>query len=119
MVRLDPSSGAVQVLDDAGALLWSGKPLGHDASLVLPVPGTPDAIVLLSPDAQLNGRFGNLLRMSPDGSVSWQVEPPFQNDDAFVAVAWVGDKLIANTWSCFRVAVDVNTGRLLETLFTK
>jgi hypothetical protein len=65
MVRLDPSSGAVQVLDDSGELLWSGKPSGRDASLVLPVPGSRDAIVLLTPDAQLKGRFGNLLRIIP------------------------------------------------------
>ena len=116
-MRLD--RGDVQLFDDAGALLWSGRPLGHGASVVLPVPETNDAIVLLNPDEQVNGRFGNLLRLSADGSVSWQAVPVFENNDVFVAVEWLGDKLMANTWSGYRVVVEVDTGLPLETAFTK
>lgn len=89
------------------------------ASVALAVPRTNDAIVLLNPDEQMDGHSGALLRLFPDGSVAWRVVPAFENGDAFVAVKWVGDQLIANTWSCYSVVVDVDTGRLFDAIFTK
>jgi hypothetical protein len=120
MVRLNASSGAVEVFNDSGVLQWSGKPLGYDASVVLPIGGTNDAIVMLNPDACRAGSFQNLLRVSADGSVMWRAElPGRQGDDAYVAVRWAGAQLLANTWSTYLVRLDVDTGRILESTFTK
>jgi hypothetical protein len=120
MVRLNASSGAVEVFDDSGALQWSGRPLGHAASVVLPISGTNDAIVLLDPDACRSGSFRNLLRVSANGSVMWQAElPDRQGNDAYVAVRWAGAQLLANTWSTYLVRLDVESGRILESTFTK
>src|SRR5580693_9184731 len=105
MVRVNASTGAIELYDDAGALRWSGRPLGFGASVVLSIPGTNDVIVLCNADERRErGPFRNLLRVAPDGSVVWRADLPGETgDDAYVAVRWVGGKLVANTWSAHRV----------------
>jgi hypothetical protein len=120
MVRVNPTTGEVEVLGQDGSRLWSGKPLGYSATIVLPIRGTEDCIVLLDPDAHLTGQFQNLLRLSAGGSVVWQADLPVgQHNDAYVAVEWSGGRLVANTWSAYRVDLDVNNGRILRSTFTK
>ena len=65
----------------------------------------------------------NLIRNMPNGSELWRAEPPFYREagqqDCFTQVAWDGVELIAWTWSCFKVAVDVETGAVQILAFTK
>jgi hypothetical protein len=131
MVRLNPSSGEVEVVTET--VRWSGKPLGYDVSVVLPVSGSDDAIVLLKPDASLGSSFRNLLRLSAGGAVRWRAElpergtrvhlsvlPPERGADFYLSVAWgPGDQLLALSWSSYSVRVDPDDGRIMDAIFTK
>jgi hypothetical protein len=108
------------VFSDAGPRLWSGKPLGYRASVVLPIDRSTDCVVLCDPDEQRIGRFRNLVRLRANGSIAWQADlPPTYGDDAYVAVRSPAAQLVANTWSGYRVDVDLDSGRILSTIFTK
>jgi hypothetical protein len=94
--------------------------MGHDAVAALAIRGSSDAIVLLNPDACRGGPFRNVLRLSMDGVVIWQAQlPGRQNDDSYVSVRWMGERLVANTWSAYLVHLDADSGQLLEVTFTK
>ena len=63
----------------------------------------------------------NLLRLASDGSVVWRAEPP----EASAGDSWVSvetdkaGRLVANSWSCWRAALDPATGRVISKYFTK
>ena len=120
MLRANPSTKELEHLDSAGKVTWSQRIDGRDADTVLPVHGSDDGIVLLRRDPSGYEPLQNLVRVAGDGSVRWRAElPPDEGADAFVAVEWEGDRLVANTWSCYRVQLDPNTGRILDQVFTK
>jgi outer membrane protein assembly factor BamB len=65
-------------------------------------------------------RDENLFCYRADGSLKWKAElPPNTGQDFFVAVALVGAELRANTWSCYALWLDPETGRTLRSHFTK
>jgi len=119
-IRLQQDTGQVQGLDDNGVVLWSLKPFGFAASALLPVDGSDDGIVLCNPDEMQQGNFRNLIRISVGGGVVWRAElPAGQANDAYVDVHWEDRLLVAHTWSANRVVIDVDTGRISATTFTK
>jgi len=63
----------------------------------------------------------NLVRLRADGSVAWVAEPPEASaSDFWVAIEWVPDQgLVANSWSCWRVHIDPDTGKVIDKEFTK
>jgi len=62
----------------------------------------------------------NLLRIDPEGGVLWRAKPPTTGmQDCFVQVRWDGQKLTANTWSCYRVNVNLQDGGVTVLEFTK
>ncbi len=86
------------------------------------LPGTSDAIVLWKAvHNRHNARNDyNLVRLDSRGEIIWTAQlPELTNPDDFVDVSFHGNVLAANTWSCFLVTLDVNTGKLLTSAFTK
>ena len=58
----------------------------------------------------------NLVGLDRNGRELWRAEPVFYGDpkqeDCFTRVVWDGAALTAFTFSCFRVAVDIDTGKV-------
>jgi hypothetical protein len=69
------------------------------------------------PEEMRDGR--NLVRADPDGRVLWQATPPQGKQDCFTSVSWDGLTLTAFTWSCYRVAVNMQDGSVTVLAFTK
>jgi hypothetical protein len=92
-----------------------GAPEWH----ALSVPGSDDRIVLFEyPEGDGDSR--NLVRMTSEGHVVWRAELPDPgSNDAYVEVRWRDGRLTANSWSCFLVELDPDTGQLLSATFTK
>lgn len=63
----------------------------------------------------------NLMRVSASGDIVWKASLPFVSaiPDCFVEIRLEGGKLIANTYSCYLVAVDIEDGRSTVLAFTK
>lgn len=86
-----------------------------DVEKILPIPENVDLIVLLSHKIP----FRNILRCHPDGEIVWQAELATNSNDVYTHVDWNGKSLTANSWSCFYVTLDINTGKILSSEFTK
>jgi outer membrane protein assembly factor BamB len=103
-----------------GEVLWAGRPLGYMASEVLAFPSGDRAIVLLDYSSMPTGPAQNLICIGENGEVLWRSPLPTESPtDAFTAVRFVDDRIIANSWSGFRSVVDPQTGELIERTFVK
>jgi hypothetical protein len=60
-----------------------------------------------------------IVRREPDGSVTWRVLPPEGPQDAWVRVRLSGDEVVANSWSCWLVHVEILTGAVIQRVFTE
>jgi hypothetical protein len=85
----------------------------------------PDGEVGLSGGARLelvpaDGDYASaILRREPDGSVAWRALPPDGRRDAWVSVRLQEEAVVANSWSCWLVRLDLTTGAVIERIFTK
>jgi len=86
---------------------------------VLSIPDSDDVLVLDdAPDPP--EYYQRVLRCRPDGTIAWTAAPPTnQPDDAWTTVHLQDNQVSANSWSCFRVTLDLATGAETERVFTK
>src|SRR5574341_1168038 len=106
--------------ESTGEIVWQGRPYGCSVEKIMPMPGRPGCIVLLDHREFSRSEIrylGNLINVGPDGKTIWSV-PLFRSHDSFVDFDWEGNMLFANTWSCFRVQIDLETGKILSRIFT-
>ena len=82
---------------------------------LLSIPQSDDSIVMLHHMKP----FQNVLRCRSNGSVVWVAKLPQQSHDAYTYLEWHEQKLRAFSWSCFSVILDVETGKILSSVFTK
>lgn len=69
------------------------------------------------PDGNL---FESVSLVQPDGAVLWTATPTgFGSDDAWTDARLVDDAVVAHTWSCWRVRLNLVDGRVLDAVFTK
>jgi hypothetical protein len=61
----------------------------------------------------------NLWRIDSAGQVLWKAALVAGPPDCFTSVQWDGERLTANTWSCYRVAIDIRDGKVAVLEFTK
>ena len=89
-----------------------------------------DFIVLLDYyEASKAHQYGNLFRISADGTVVWTVVWTFgvtggvaANDpgyDMVTNIEWRDGNLLASTWGCATLTIDKSTGAVLNSAFTK
>jgi hypothetical protein len=90
----------------------------------LDIAGSPDKIALVNPDlGPMDRPFRNLLRRDPQNRVVWIAELPdplaTEQYDTYVAIAWDGGEITANSWSGYFVRIDPDTGKILDGEFVK
>jgi hypothetical protein len=63
----------------------------------------------------------NLYCLNRDLIIDWFVNLPYPNDldDVYVGFTSHGENIFANTWSCYRVEVDIGNGQIKNVTFTK
>lgn len=85
----------------------------------MPIPDSDDTLDLAPTDDGL-GYAGSITRRGSDGSVRWTAMPPkVEPQDAWTAVRLEGPRVIANSWSCYLVQLDLETGDEIARTFTK
>jgi hypothetical protein len=110
--------GELTIFSRGGDILYRGKPQGFPVEKA--VLSQNDAIiVLLKYEVKKYGDFENLLLLKPDGTALWYAQLPTSSGDAYVDFEVSNSKLFANSWSCYRVEIDVQTGKILQQDFTK
>jgi hypothetical protein len=118
----------VSVNPATGALVWEGLPGGLKVARLIDLPGTNECVALLDtfstqphyPRGFDPKQESNLLRCRGDGSIVWRAEipKPTQHDSYVYAILEAG-VLWANSWSCYRNRINLETGRIEESVFTK
>jgi hypothetical protein len=81
-----------------------------------PIPGSDDLLVFGR--ARSNEPRPPLRRVRPDGLVRWEVFPP-DSQDSWVSAEVDGQRVVARSWSCWRVVIDTESGQEIERAFTK
>ena len=61
----------------------------------------------------------NLIRTNESGAEQWRAHPLDPPNDFFTQFELDGAELTAWTWSCYRVAVNIETGAVTTLNFTK
>ncbi|WFU06284.1 hypothetical protein QA648_24560 (plasmid) [Rhizobium sp. CB3171] len=108
-VRLHGIAGTLRN-DEA---LMSGRVLNH-----VDLPKNGGSIVLY--DWSDMGDSYNLVRLDLEGNILWKAAPPIKSvPDCFTEISWDGKDLIANTWSCYRIGVDLQSGATTVLEFIK
>ena len=111
--------------NEAG-VVWRGRPDGWPAISAVALPGTDDAVVILSGEGLRMSlgerkRWPNMVRVRPDGTVVWRTsaDPSSTEGDAWTSVGLQGDALYGFTWSCHSCQIDPESGAVLSKVFTK
>jgi hypothetical protein len=116
-------SGELWVADGT-RVTWHGLPDGKPVQSLVALPGTDDVVVVLELEAGPRSGSGailgwpNLVRVQADGSVVWRASA-LDAQDSWVSVQWSAGTLTANTWSCFLVTINPDTGARMSQTFTK
>ena len=126
MQRYWVESDEVWSADDRG-VIWRGRPDGKPAKVVVGIPGTDDAAVLLDAESgprDENGKlrtWPHLVRIRPTGEVVWRIAAGTGSGerDWWTSLQVVEGALTANTWSCYYQTLDEKTGRVRSSTFTK
>jgi hypothetical protein len=68
-----------------------------------------------------NGENSNLYCINQHIEVEWFAESGKTENglDNYVEFATNGNKVYATTWNCFRHEIDIETGKILSSVFTK
>jgi len=82
----------------------------------------PDGGRLVVFDFQKNPKFrlNNLVCFDAEGQELWTAElPKNTGPDWFVGVAVKNEMILARTWSCFDLTLDLKSGKILTAAWTK
>jgi hypothetical protein len=68
-----------------------------------------------------NGNNSNLYCVNQDLEIEWFAEIGKSEEglDVYVGISTNGNKVYANTWNCFRNEIDIETGKIKSSVFTK
>ncbi len=116
--------GELLIFQEDDKLLWKGRPESYEVLQASSLPNTEDGIVCFNYLQQ--ARFGrhkpipvsNLVRLKPDCSIIWRAELPYP-DDRYVEFRFDGEQLVAFSYGCFRMKLDLSNGKIVEKVFTK
>jgi len=82
-----------------------------------PVKGT---LILYEPRNSAAHREQNLVLVNANGAIIWIAElPKNTGPDCFLSVKVENGAVVANTWSCYALTLDISSGKILEQVFTK
>jgi hypothetical protein len=78
-------------------------------------------VALYRYDANLRSfdQFANLVALAADGATSWIAEPPTTSSVDTWAALSPREPLVAQSWGGCRCEVDLDTGRVVDRVFTK
>ena len=78
------------------------------------LPGTEDCVVIV----EHPNESSQLMRVRADGRVVWRISATSQFE-SYVDLAIKEGRLVAWSWTGYRLTVDPNSGSILEKIFVK
>src|SRR5438552_8610468 len=101
-----------------GSLKWHGLYRGQKVKTALPIEQGEKCILLLDEADYSKNLIYNLLCIDRAGSVIWTAPLP-SCPDSFVQIKLGGDSLHAQSWSGYRLVLDLQSGKVLSEVFIK
>jgi hypothetical protein len=81
--------------------------------------GLPDGSGVLELSDVGGGHIGSILCRDADGTVRWEALPPDGVQDSWTAVDLDARTVVGQSWSCWRVAIELTSGKEVSRQFTK
>ena len=108
------------IVRDAGTsgLVWRGYLRAQRALKCACAPDTDDCILLVEAGTKDRPLFENLLRVRRNGEIVWSASTTGSHD-WFVDFDFNSTALAAATWSCYRVGINLDTGKVTSEEFVK
>jgi outer membrane protein assembly factor BamB len=75
-------------------------------------------VILLAYDGSADPAFNNLFCIDTHGHRVWIAPLPVSHD-RYVAMTFADHRVVASSWAGYRVAIDPESGRIVETIFAK
>lgn len=97
------------------SLKLKSKGVSGEISNVLNIHEKTDLIVMLA----YLGNYQNVLKCDVNGNVLWRAELPEGPEDVYVEIEWKENQLVAYSFSCYQVVLDIETGKILSKVWTK
>ena len=114
-----PSNGYLLVFDaTTEQLVWRGYPEGRPVKKVSQLTNLTGCIVLVEWEG-VSKHDQNLWRYSHDEGVIWRAELPQSGPDSYMDFELERGELYAGSWSCFKVKIDLESGRIIGSTFVK
>ena len=66
-----------------------------------------------------NGEKTNLYCINQSVEIEWFAEIGKSQEDVYVGFTTNGNRIYANTWNCFRHEIDIESGKIISSVFTK
>ncbi|WP_156044176.1 hypothetical protein [Cellulomonas sp. HZM] len=112
--------GLLSIFNSAGQVVWHGMPDGLPVVDLRLAQDETSAVVLLDPPDG-SGRIHNLVSISNAGAILWRGQlPRDEASDAFVSLEMGTDsRVLANTWSGYRLRLNPRSGRIEGQVPTK
>lgn len=118
-IRYSLCNGRLCVKDaSTEQLLWTGDPGRYPVQKAAQIANSDDCILLLEAGVGSEAVL-NLWRYSYHTGAIWKAELPATVGDAYVDFKLRDDQLSASSWLGFRVEIDIATGKILSSRFTK
>ncbi len=115
--------------ENSKRVFWEGKPKDIPVEAVFSIHSSNDCIVLLNWRKASVLSTQNLLRCNPEGQIKWEVNiPPSKNEylgikrdsEIYVKIKDITETRVeAHTFSGFLDSIDIATGEVINSIFTK
>ena len=111
--------GELVLYSSEGQVLYQGKPDGFTVSEACATEAGRIVVLGKTPEkAYLSCQ--NLLMLDRTGKIIWRAQLPQPSSaDAYVSFTYEDGRILANSWSGYRVLIDPNNGRIGSAEFTK
>jgi hypothetical protein len=116
-VEYTVNAGFLEIKDSRDArLLWRGTFDEGSVAQALVLPETGECIVIV--EGMRRNPDRNLMRIKPDGTITWRAEPA-PGFGPYVRAAFEDGVLVAWSWSGYNLRIDPKSGAISGSSFVK
>jgi len=118
--KFSRKNDAIRISDKQGKhVIWEGMPDNCEIIKQLQIQDRAIHVVLINSDEKM-GSFQNLIAIDNSGHILWKAELPDPlTGDMYVDISLQNNRLIAYSWSGYRVEIDLTSGQIISRKFTK
>ena len=111
--------GELILTNDDEDIIWKGKPDNRNVKKAIFIHDREFIIVMFALCNEYQYYDNNIICFDINMNIIWRADLPTTEPDVYVNMVYNNSSLYANSWSCYRVKIDLNDGHILSRVFTK